>query len=210
MSIPIITPLLVWTNGQKSTLELETFFPEVSQQINKTHRLVEDLLYWPKAQIDGVGLNRKEIDFLEVFEDVNDLFSSGLKAKNLVLNKDIPSSLSLYADEDMIKFILRNLVSNAIKFSHANGASMDMSAYEKKAMVKIHCKDHGIGMTQEVQKELFSTKTRSKLGTEGALGTGLGLSLVKEFVERHQGTISVDSTLGEGSDICISLPLYQP
>jgi signal transduction histidine kinase len=112
----------------------------------------------------------------------------------------------VYADPNHIKLILRNLLSNAIKFSHTKGI-IEIEAGRFDDSVEIKVKDHGVGMSESSLKQLFRTETLlTKRGTQNEVGTGLGLVLSKEFVEKNNGKISVSSEEGKGTCFTISLP----
>lgn len=127
--------------------------------------------------------------------------------KSLALNIEIPEDLSVFADQDMVFTILRNLVSNAIKFT-ADGGSITIQAEKSADKIEIGVIDSGVGMTPEQIEKLFSIGEHNKStpGTRDEAGRGLGLILCQELVEKTNGEIRVSSILGEGSTFSISLP----
>jgi signal transduction histidine kinase len=115
--------------------------------------------------------------------------------------------INVFADIDMLKTVLRNLVSNAIKFTNNDGA-INIGAEENSGNVTISVSDNGIGIAHDELKKLFDiSEVLTTKDTEGETGTGLGLLLCKEFVEKHQGKIWVDSEVGKGSDFRFTLPI---
>jgi len=128
------------------------------------------------------------------------------KGKNIELNSSVDDKLMVVADRNMLKTILRNLISNAIKFTHKNG-KVEVKAVIDYKQVEISVSDSGIGMTKETMAKLFRIDTNlSTRGTENEKGTGLGLFLCKEFVEKHAGKIWVESESGKGSVFKFVLP----
>jgi signal transduction histidine kinase len=127
--------------------------------------------------------------------------------KNIELKSSVTDNLTIIADKNMIKTILRNLISNAIKFTHKNG-KVEVKAIIVNKQVEISVSDSGIGMTKETMAKLFRIDANlSTCGTENEKGTGLGLFLCKEFIEKHGGKICVESESGKGSIFKFFLPL---
>ncbi|MDP3582135.1 MAG: HAMP domain-containing sensor histidine kinase, partial [Ignavibacteria bacterium] len=122
------------------------------------------------------------------------------------IENKIPPEVSVYCDSEMIKTVLRNLISNSIKFTNREGKiSLDIS--ETKNAWRISVSDNGIGMDNRVVNSLFKIDSiNTSRGTEDERGTGLGLLLCKDFVEKHKGTIAVESKVGEGSTFSFTLP----
>ena len=178
-----------------------------SQQVSQ---LLDNLLSWA-MQKQGLlshkpqGLNlRKEIELtLSVFE---------LKAqeKDIRLISEVSDALWVWADLDAFHTIVRNLISNALKFTYRHG-TVRVEAIESDPHICISISDTGAGISQEQQSSLFVPEDKNvRLGTSGERGTGLGLPLVQEFVKRNQGTISLTSKEGEGSTFTVCLPAYEP
>jgi signal transduction histidine kinase len=135
-----------------------------------------------------------------------DLVSPSAASKNIELISDVPS-IAIMLDEDMIHTVLQNLLSNAIKYS-LPGSTVRISADEHNGLFSLKIKDEGIGMDEETLQKLFQIGEGLTLpGTNGEKGTGLGLILSKEFVERHRGRILVESEKGKGSSFTIEIPL---
>jgi signal transduction histidine kinase len=129
------------------------------------------------------------------------------RLKQLHIDQKISDNLHVYADSNHVKLILRNLLSNAIKFSHSQGVIEIEAGKNGDGMVELKVKDCGVGMTETSLKQLFRSETLlTKRGTQNEVGTGLGLVLCKEFLEKNNGKISVASEEGKGSCFTISLP----
>ncbi|MEA3392348.1 MAG: ATP-binding protein, partial [Candidatus Marinimicrobia bacterium] len=126
--------------------------------------------------------------------------------KQVTISVEAPS-IAVMVDENMLHTILQNLISNAIKYSH-HGGLITIIVKEKSKQLEISIRDQGVGMDENTLKNLFHIdQTVSELGTDGEKGTGLGLILSKEFVERHRGKIFAKSEKGKGSTFTVSIPL---
>jgi signal transduction histidine kinase len=129
------------------------------------------------------------------------------KSKNIEIKRSFPENLIIMADRNMIRTVLRNLVSNAIKFTHKNG-KIEVKAITDNQMVEISVVDNGVGMSKDTINKLFRIDSDlSTPGTENEKGTGLGLVLCKEFIEKHGSRLLVESELARGSTFRFSLPL---
>jgi signal transduction histidine kinase len=129
-----------------------------------------------------------------------------LFAKEIRLDNKVPTNLAAFADPNHVRFLLRNLINNAIKFSNGGG-TITVAAQEKSNFIVIEVHDNGVGISEERQAKLFEmSKSFSTEGTQGEKGTGLGLVLCREFVEKNGGKIWVESHVGKGSSFYFSLP----
>jgi len=131
--------------------------------------------------------------------------------KSIKLTTQIPSTIFVVADKDMLSTIIRNLISNAIKFTPKGGEieiKTNFITSDNQKFVEIIIKDSGVGISKEIQTKLFDiSENISTKGTDNEAGTGLGLILCKEFVEKHGGAIWVESEEGKGSEFKFTLPL---
>ncbi|MDX1641038.1 MAG: HAMP domain-containing sensor histidine kinase, partial [Balneolaceae bacterium] len=129
--------------------------------------------------------------------------------KNIKLTSSVDEDLEVYADPDMILVILRNLIANSLKFT-TEGGKVEVIAQEEDDMVKVSVRDNGIGMSEEIRHKIFDKdESVTTLGTSNEKGTGLGISLCKDFVQKNNGTLRADSTPGEGTTISFTLPVAQ-
>jgi signal transduction histidine kinase/uncharacterized protein HemY len=183
---------------------------EYSRIINKSSEilleLTQNLLNWSKFQFTNAAINREEINLAEMFNSVIDLHreSAGKKEIKLILN--IENDLKLTSDKEMLQAILRNLISNAIKFSHEVG-EINFSASLDNGMITILVIDNGIGIDQDRLETIFSLEhIKSTPGTNSEKGTGIGLVICNDFVKRLGGTINIESELGKGTTFMVSLP----
>jgi signal transduction histidine kinase len=177
----------------------------VGTQLEGTIHMVDDLVGWGKMQLSNQASGTVQIDLNKIVEDVitNDALSARIKNDELI--NAVPPGLTVDIDIQIIKFILRNLVSNAIKFTE-NG-SITISALANNKTIEILVADTGVGMTAKKIKQLFNPTdiAVTTIGTNNEKGSGLGLMLVKEFVDQLNGTIKVDSEIGKGTTICITI-----
>jgi len=171
-------------------------------------KLLENLLEWSRIQRDIVQFDPGVYTLLERIEENVTVYSLQAGQKGLhIINSITPGTL-VYADCQMLNVIIRNLLSNAIKFSN-KGSSVIISSCEKnESALEIAFKDFGIGMSKKTKETLFSLgAVNSQDGTGGETGTGLGLMLCKEYIEKHGGKIRVESEEGKGSTFYFSLPV---
>jgi signal transduction histidine kinase len=176
----------------------------VSLQLDSTLDMVDNVVSWGQLQLKPAILAPAEINLREL---VNEIFvADGLSAKmkNNQLVNHVKANILLNIDKQVIKFILRNLVSNSNKFT--DNGSISVTAIQQQGITHITIEDTGIGMSAEKAEQLFTqTGSATTLGTNNEKGSGLGLMLVKEFIDQLKGTISVESTLGKGTKFIIGI-----
>jgi signal transduction histidine kinase len=173
----------------------------------QTFRLLENLLEWANSQTRKISYNPSDVDLGKLLNEDFNILNDMANRKNIDLKILIPENLLIKADKNMIKTVLRNMISNAIKFTPKSG-KVEVTATISKKQVEISVSDNGIGMTTEIIAKLFRIDAKlSTRGTENEKGTGLGLFLCKEFVEKHGGRILVSSEPGSGSVFRIVLPV---
>lgn len=174
---------------------------------NSTFDLLNNLLTWSKYHINELKINPEEFALCELVEETKDLFSSSTHVKNLKINNQCNKTNRVIADRSMIFAALRNLISNAIKFSHENG-EINVFVTNSEDSIQVSIQDNGVGIDQEVASKLFTNQheIQSTNGTQKEKGAGIGLILAKEFVEANQGEIGVSSEVGKGSVFWFKLP----
>jgi len=169
------------------------------------YNLLDNLLQWARTQTDKIKFSPEYFELSEVVKQVIDLHGIIAEKKQVSVESIIPDSTRVYADKNMIHTVIRNLISNAIKFSH-KGGKVFISSFENGAMTEIVIRDQGIGMSRENLSMLFRIDTYySTSGTSGESGTGLGLIICKEFVEKNNGRIRANSKEGDGTAISFTL-----
>jgi len=178
----------------------------LERSLSATFEMVENLLTWGSGQLGGLVLNPVTFDLLELVEENIQLAHPRAEAKKITLVNTMASPLLLFADRETINIVLRNLISNAIKFSRQND-SISIGVREESHRVIISVKDTGVGMSREQQKSLFDGELNATAaGTDNEKGTGLGLALCQELIRQHGGEIWAESTLGAGSTFLFTIP----
>lgn len=175
-----------------------------------SYELLDDLLSWAKSQSGKTQFEPQINECTTIYESVLKSIQYSAELKQLNMQFIAKDGCKVYADAKMLGTILRNLLSNAVKFSE-RGKNITTEIKNTYHETIITVNDEGTGIPADIQEHLFSlTLVSSSPGTDGEKGSGLGLLLCKEFVEKHQGTISVSSELGVGSTFTIVLPHYRP
>jgi two-component system sensor histidine kinase/response regulator len=183
---------------------------DIAKNINKsarfTNKLLEDILIWAKMQQGKIPFEPQNLSFTDICRDTLEILNQAASAKNISVNCLAADQLNVFADNEMLKSVLRNLVSNAIKFTN-NGGAIYINAKQDSENVTISVSDNGIGIPPDNLAKLFDiSQVLTTTGTAQETGTGLGLLLCKEFVERHGGKIWVESEEDKGSDFKFTLP----
>ncbi len=186
--------------------EVERYIRMASNSAYATLGLLDNLLSWTASQNKAEFFKPVRINLQElVAEEFEDMIYSATH-KMITMELDVSPKLFLNADLQMAKTILRNLITNAIKYSYIGG-EITVCASDVKQFVEISVEDKGIGMCNKFQKDLFKNDNiHSTRGTNNECGTGLGLILCKEFVEKHGGKLRIESEPGKGSKIKFTLP----
>jgi len=169
--------------------------------------LLMNLMEWSQSQIGRMVFNPEYFVIGELIDEVILLLSDAAKLKSIIIRKALLPNTIVYADKNMISTVLRNLISNAIKFTHLNGEII-IPIVKKEGEIIVSVDDNGVGMTQDKIDRIFQIdENYSTPGTQNEKGTGLGVIICKKFVEKHGGKIWVDSKVGIGSTFYFSLPL---
>jgi hypothetical protein len=179
---------------------------EIAYSVQNTIDLLENLLLWASSQLKGIHIESKRLHLHEICENSLDLLSASAAQKNILMHNNIPINATCIGDKNMIELVMRNLISNAIKFTDDKG-EIHVKFEEAEHMVKFKVIDNGIGIDSEKLDRLFDEyKNSSAKGTANEKGTGLGLMLCKLFVEQNNGTIHAESKKGKGSVFTVTLP----
>lgn len=173
----------------------------------KIKDLLENLLTWSRSQRGDIQYNPDNFDLQRLIQSNMLLFESSVNNKKISLLNKVQSGIAGYFDYEMIKTVFRNLISNAIKYTNTNG-SITISSRELDTFIEITIEDTGTGMNYSMSQNLFriDVKHFSTDGTNGEKGTGLGLILCKEFIDKHGGKIWVESEEGKGSKFKFTIP----
>lgn len=182
---------------------------EIKYQLERSSvrvsQLLDNLLKWSKLQMDKFEVFMVPIDLKHMVSNNIETFCTVAEQKEIIIENNIPDNTWALADKNMLDTILRNLISNAIKFTNQGGKVL-IKAVSDKNQVFLSITDFGIGMSPEELDRIFRIdETYSKKGTANEQGTGLGLIICKDFVEKNEGTIHVESIQGKGSTFILSL-----
>ncbi len=182
------------------------FIRVIHQSALSLSELLGSLLIWSRAQSGTIQVSPEYFDLQEIIQSNIDLLKSGAENKQITLINTLSISVKVYADKEMIKTVIRNILSNAVKFTETGG-SVSIGAQEKHSSVIVEIQDDGIGMDQETMDKIFQFgETVSEHGTEGEKGTGLGLLICREFIRKNNGELWVQSAPGKGSTFFIAIP----
>lgn len=193
-------------NGDFNENELNDVFKELQINTFTSLQLLENLLNWARLQKDNLTVFKEKIELSELIENIFNLNKVSSKEKNITLISNIPKDKYVFFDKNMLMTVLRNLIGNSIKFTNKSGIiSINLSENDKFDIIAVI--DNGIGISPDKLDKLFIlNETILEKGTNGEIGTGLGLILCKEFIERNGGTISVESSSNIGTKFIFTLP----
>lgn len=192
-------------------LDEETFLKGlkiIESASSHAYKLLENLLIWARNQTGKSQFNPEILNLGQQVNEALKTIESTAVHKNITFSTSVNKSLQVFADRNMLDSIIRNLVTNAIKFSF-KGKKIKISAVSSENEVCISVTDKGIGISPDRLAAIFEIdKHTNTSGTENELGSGLGLILCKDFVTRHNGKIWIESTLNKGTKVSFTLPLY--
>lgn len=178
----------------------------INNSSKKTYNLLNNLLEWSRSQRNKIPFNPEMTNLYYLVQDSYLLLNSSAEAKKIQIKLNIPQEIDVEVDTEMIKTVVRNLLSNAIKFTPENG-TITISANKDNEKIQLEIADTGTGMNEKTKNSLFKIgETKSKAGTNGEQGTGFGLLLCKEFIDKHNGKIDVKSEVNKGSRFIITIP----
>jgi PAS domain S-box-containing protein len=202
-----LSELLIDNHKKNETATSENYLRLLNSSTKETLVLLDNLLNWAKSQTGQIDFKPKEISLPSLIRKTIALSNANAKLKDISVIQNQSVEIKVYADENMLMTVLRNLISNAIKFTNPGGI-INISAILEQNQVEISISDNGVGINNETLQKLFDVSTNATSpGTKNEKGSGLGLVLCKEFVERHGGKISVTSEVGKGSNFKFTLPL---
>jgi len=201
------TDLLLTDYKELDESEIIFYLEEMKKSAEISHNLLQNLLQWSRSQTGRIEFNPTKILFKNLVNVNLELLQPTAANKEIQIKSEVVDDIYVQADEDMLNTIIRNLITNAIKFT-PKGGTITIAAKEVGKYAEISVEDTGVGMSEATMANLFRLDTtHSTLGTNQEAGTGLGLILCKEFVEKHDGKIWVESKLGVGSKFIFYLPL---
>ncbi|MAB67017.1 MAG: hypothetical protein CL662_09260 [Bacteroidetes bacterium] len=187
--------------------EMEKMIPELVSQFKHTSTLLNNLLNWSKSQMQGYKVVPSKFDIFELFRTNSKVLASRFQNKEISIKIDSTSSGLVFADRNMIDVVILNILSNAVKYCDKEDSVL-ISSTSQPGFLTISIKDTGMGIPKNKIRLLFTSSFYSTTGTRNEAGTGLGLMLCKEFVEKNGGKIWVESTFGEGATFYFTLPVH--
>jgi len=186
--------------------DIKTIGLNILKSTKVTYSLLENLLQWSRIQTGRITLEPEIINLKKIVHKIAGLYKNNIDEKNITLAIDVPAGIKILADLNMLETVLRNLLSNSIKFTGKGGGIM-VSAKEDIDFVTISVSDTGVGISPDKIEKLFQIgQNISTLGTQNEKGSGLGLILCKEFIELNKGKLSITSKLGSGSQFKFTIP----
>lgn len=202
--------LLTDTESRLTDNEKNELIRDSHRTVEQLYNLLDNLLVWSRLQRGLMEYAPQPLDLRPLFERNATLFAANAEQKQIAIRQTVAEPVIAFADSHMIDAIIRNLISNALKFTEARGA-ITLSARQNDQRVEMAVADTGIGMDAETVAKLFRLDVRyNQLGTAGEKGTGLGLNVCKEFAEKNGGSIAVESVVGAGTTFRVTLPKSSP
>lgn len=194
------------SNQNLSADERAFWETELLQHTDRTLEMLSNILSWSKSQMDGKEVKLKPLNLHHTLQSTVEIQKAIGAGKGVSIHYYPDIAVNVMADPDMLQLVVRNLISNSIKFTDAGGdVNINIRTKENNCIIAI--KDNGIGMPHELQKQIFSLNIQSTVGTMNEKGVGLGLALCKEYIELQNGTIWFESIANAGSIFYLSLPL---
>ena len=198
---------LLETLGPEDYGRLQKIIAQLRTSAQNLASLLENLLAWARMQRSMVEFQPKSLNIKHIIDWNINLLQPTATQKNIRFHNALKNDLQVFADMDMLNTVMRNLLSNAVKFSK-KGDTVDITAAPEDNLVKVAVSDKGIGIPEQKLSELFRVGAKTqRRGTDGERGTGLGLLLCKEFIEKHGGGIEVESIVDKGTTFSFSIPL---
>ncbi|MFO7862942.1 MAG: HAMP domain-containing sensor histidine kinase, partial [Salinivirgaceae bacterium] len=189
--------------------EKQEFINLLYDSSKQLHSLLENLLQWSRAQTGRLSFKPRKLQASKIVSDNFSLLNANAEVKNIELVNEVDPKAEVWADADMVNTIIRNLLTNAIKFSHKN-STVKITSESKAELLAICISDSGVGIREDELEKLFKIGyNTSKPGTANEEGTGLGLILCKEFAKRNGGDVHVESEVDKGSTFSFTLPIYK-
>ena len=201
-----LTEMIASGDDELTKTELMEYSQSIHESASTLFRLIENLLEWAQMQRGSISYTPKPIELQRIAAQCIETIKYKAEQKGIAIINEIPQTQKVFADDKMTYTILRNLLTNSVKFTKRDGKVVIRSKKIDAKHVEISVCDTGIGMSAENVKKLFKIEEKfSSVGTEGESSTGLGLLLCKEFIEKNGGTIWVESQVGKGSTFTFSL-----
>ena len=188
--------------------EIYNLLDQANRESEEVHDLLDNLLKWTKSQTGRLNVVKQELELNDIIPGVVEIFDNIAATKHIKLElKSESDSLKVEADNDMLKTVVRNFLSNAIKFSPAD-STIEITMTKENEFAKVSVRDHGVGIASDRLDSIFH-KGETTYGTGGEEGSGLGLQLCQDFARKNGGDCTVESVEGQGSTFSVLIPLKQ-
>tara|TARA_R110000737_G_scaffold348871_2_gene383742 strand:+ start:776 stop:1984 length:1209 start_codon:yes stop_codon:yes gene_type:complete len=209
-SLNILLEIMLSFKHQLDEQKVHDLGEKAKEYLQHVTQLLDNLLHWSLSQTGDIKISNKKTDLVKVAKGQVDLFDFLASQKDIrIIMETDGSPLWSMVDENMVSLVLRNLISNAIKYSHEKG-EIHLSFKREKDTVVISIVDAGVGIPQElIEKLQGNTWSEPRRGTMNEKGAGLGLRLGKEFIEKMHGQLIIDSSVNKGTKVKVYLPLYE-
>ncbi len=209
-SILGFTDLLIKNYHDFEDIKKLEFLGLINESSQYANNLLDNLLHWSRTQTDRIRYSPIKFDLHSLINEIQHMLHANVEKKQLALLNLVPEATYVYADKNMIHTVLRNLVSNSIKFTPEEG-TISFQAIPEGDHVRVSVEDNGVGISLDKQDKLFSfSEFYSTAGTAGEPGTGLGLIICFEFIKKHQGKLRFYSESGKGTTFIFNLPGQEP
>lgn len=202
----LLDVLKMMKSGDLAITEFRDFVPKLIKDVDHISFTLNNLLSWGQTQMNGATTNTTLAELNTLAENNINLLAETAKKKNITLINEIPENTIIFSDPNQIDIVIRNIISNALKFT-PKGGKITIDAQEKYQFIEVTIKDTGIGMSEEDLSKVFaSNQSHTTFGTDNEKGTGLGISLSKEMVENNGGNLWAKSKLGKGTIFYFTVP----
>lgn len=187
---------------------LEELIDKLMERNNQVIQLTDNLLNWANSQTGKLKFFPVRSNLKSMLREAVSVFEENMAQKNIRLEIDVPDNIDVFADHATIKTVFRNLINNAVKYTHKGGKIIISQRVDNNDVI-VGFLDNGIGIPENIRSLVFDiTDEKQQIGTNGEKSTGLGLVVCKEFIERNNGRIWFESERGKGSTFYVSMPLY--
>ncbi|MBB2144186.1 PAS domain-containing sensor histidine kinase [Pedobacter sp. LMG 31464] len=193
-------------NNQITIEEFKSISPTLSNDIIYTTDLLENILHWSRSQLKGFGIKKEFFNLRNLIINEINYHLPGATLKKIKIIHDVFPGEMVYADVLMVQIVMRNIINNAIKFCYEDCEIHITAAYQTSGMMLVCIKDNGIGISKNILDKLFKDENVTTRGTSNEKGTGLGLMVCKDFMNRNSGNITVETEEGKGAKFCVTIP----
>ncbi len=208
-SIISVINLIMITQEDNKLEVIESCFPELKSLTLNSMELLDNLLDWAKSNLGVLKVHPTIFLITDLVEETLKLYDPLIKEKKIEVIKKYEINSLAYADVRMISTVIRNLISNALKYTNELG-KIEIHFYQETNLLKLSVRDYGIGISNETKTKLFKEEIKnSTIGTNGEKGSGFGLLLIKNLIELNSGNIYYESELGKGSEFTITIPISE-